>query len=226
MKFLKNQTGTASQPGFSNPRVLLAFALCSVGVLVAMLGFAAAPPSMPLAPTAANWAIVTSPNTSTTQNNLLGVTCVSASDCWAVGSYDAGSGAPKSLIEHWDGRAWAVEPSPNASLPSNVLTDGTCVSASDCWAVGFSQSLVGAYNINQTLIERWDGTAWTIVTSPNTSALDNYLDSVTCVSASDCWAVGYYYTGNAVESGMYQTLIEHWDGSSWAIVTSPNTSTT
>src|SRR5437879_5254744 len=48
-----------------------------------------------------DWSIVTSPNTSTTQNNLLGVTCVSASDCWAVGSYVAGSGAPRTLIEHW-----------------------------------------------------------------------------------------------------------------------------
>jgi hypothetical protein len=277
-----------------------------------------------------NWSIVTSPNTSTTQNNLLGVTCVSASDCWAVGSYVASSGAPRTLIEHWDGTAWAIVPSPNASLPNNVLSgvtcvsasdcwavgyyvsgpsvyqtlierwdgtswvivsspnaaqinllngvtcrsasdcwaigyseivgagtlnidqtlierwDGTawtivtspnasawpknflfgvtCVSASDCWAIGFSQSLVGTSNINQTLIERWDGTAWAIVSSPNTlAALDNYLDGVTCVSASDCWAVGYY--GN-VSMTAWQTLIEHWDGTAWAIVNSPNTSTT
>src|SRR5207249_3636353 len=34
------------------------------------------------------WSIVTSPNTSTTQSNgLSGVTCTSASNCWAVGSY-------------------------------------------------------------------------------------------------------------------------------------------
>src|SRR5205823_3782732 len=110
--------------------------------------------------------------------------------------------------------------------PKNFLYNVTCVSASDCWAVGFSQSLVGADNINQTLIERWDGAAWAIVNSPNTSANKKYQHSVACGSASDCCAVGYYYTGNAVESGMYQTLIEHWDGSSWAIVTSPNTSTT
>ena len=103
----------------------------------------------------------------------------------------------------------------------------TCVSASNCWAVGFSQSLVGTSNINQTLIERWDGTAWAIVSSPNTNPTqNNYLDGVTCVSASNCWAVGRYYTGNAVQSGVYQTLIERWDGTSWAIVTSPNTSAT
>ena len=47
---------------------------------------------------------------------------------------------------------------------------------------------------------------------------------MTCVSASDCWAVGYYIYSSGVY--IYQTLIEHWDGTSWAIVTSPNTSTT
>src|SRR5437870_7375834 len=154
MKFLKNQTRTASQPGFSNPRVLLAFALCSVGVLMAMLGFAAAPPSMPLAPTAANWSIVTSPNTSTTQNNLLGVTCVSASDCWTAGSYVAGSGAPRTLIEHWDGTAWAIVTSPNASLPNNVLSGVTCVSASDCWAVGYYYT---GTDVERSMHQRMDG---------------------------------------------------------------------
>jgi hypothetical protein len=42
---------------------------------------------------------------------------------------------------------------------------------------------------------------------------------VTCTSASDCWAVGYYSFG-----GPSQTLIEQWNGASWAIVSSPNTS--
>src|SRR5438105_8669888 len=137
-----------SQSGLFNPRILGAFALCSLGVLLAMLSLAATPtrgnaetlvPTMPLAPAVAggDWSIVTSPNTSTTQNNLLGVTCVSASDCWAVGSYVADRGAPQTLIEHWDGTSWAIVPSPNTSLPNNVLSGVTCVSWSDCWAVGY-----------------------------------------------------------------------------------------
>jgi hypothetical protein len=75
--------------------------------------------------------------------------------------------------------------------------------AADCWAVGyyFTGSVV------QTLIERWDGTSWAIVTSPNPSAsLNNLLYGVTCVSASDCWAMGYYTTANGVD----QTLAEHY----------------
>src|SRR5207244_5348730 len=142
-----------------------------------------------------DWSIVTSPNISTTQNNLLGVTCVSASDCWTVGSYVAGSGAPRTLIEHWDGTAWAIVASPNASLPNNVLSGVTCVSASDCWAVGY---YVTGPSVYQTLIERWDGTAWTIVASPNAAPL-NILNGVTSRSASDCWSVGY--SGAAVGTG-------------------------
>ena len=77
-------------------------------------------------------------------------------------------------------------------------------------------------NNYQTLIERWDGTSWAIVSSPNTSTTqNNYLYGVTCASASECWAVGYYFYGSA-----YQTLIERWDGTSWAIVSSPNASAT
>src|SRR5437870_4634209 len=122
------QKNSISQSGLFNPRVLVAFTLCSVGVLLAMLSFAANPPggmtgssgnspgdsffadkhagpftgkaaagvaSRPLAPTGPGWSLVTSPDTSATQdNNLQGVTCASASDCWAVGSYNAGSAFP------------------------------------------------------------------------------------------------------------------------------------
>ena len=80
----------------------------------------------------------------------------------------------------------------------------TCASAIDCWAVGsYSASM------SQTLVERWDGTSWAIVTSPNSSATQNsYLQAVTCASASDCWAVGASVVGIA-----YQTLVElvGWD---------------
>src|SRR5207253_479637 len=120
----------ASQSGFFNPRVLLAFALCSVGAFLAMLSFAATPPTemrgfaansptMPLAPTAAaDWSIVASANSLRAQTNILiGTTCVSASDCWAVGFYDA-AGDPtnplyQTLIERWDGTSWAVVTSAN-----------------------------------------------------------------------------------------------------------------
>jgi hypothetical protein len=110
----------------------------------------------------------------------------------------------QTLIERWDGTSWAMVSSPNTSATqANLLLGVTCASASNCWAVGDYYNGIAL----QTLIERWDGTAWSIVTSPNIStAQTNVLSGVTCVSASECWAVGYSYADN----GVAQTLIEHY----------------
>ena len=168
------------------------------------------------------WAIVPSPNTSAAQtNNLIGVTCVSPSDCWAVGYYINGSNVQQTLIEHWDGTSWAIVPSPNVGTTHhNTLSAVTCASATNCWAVGTSNN----GSVNQTLIERWNGTSWAIVASPNSGALSNTLKGVTCSSGSDCWAVGYYTyaTGDLLTPSADATLIERWNGTSWAIVPSPN----
>ena len=42
----------------------------------------------------------------------------------------------------------------------------------------------------QTLIERWNGTAWTIVPSPNVSERSNELFHIAVIRTSDAWAVG------------------------------------
>jgi hypothetical protein len=165
-----------------------------------------------------SWTTITSPNTNPTQQNLLrSVSCVSASDCWAAGSYYNGS-YYQTLIEHWDGIWWAIVTSPNtADTEYNYLLSVSCVSSSDCWAVG---SYSNGSGIPQTLIERWNGSSWSIVTSPNaSSSQENMLNAVACVSSSDCWAAGSSVNST---TGIYQTLIERWNGSSWTIVTSPN----
>ena len=146
-----------------------------------------------------SWTIVNSPNTNTQSNVLLGVTCGSASDCWAVGNYAFTGSVLQTLIERWNGTSWEIVSSPNTSTSqSNLLYSVTCGPASDCWAVGYY--IVDAVsNLNQTLIERWDGTSWAIVSSPNTSATQsNLLYGVTCGSTPDCWAVGYYYNASSV----------------------------
>jgi hypothetical protein len=63
------------------------------------------------------------------------------------------------------------------------------------------------------------GSSWSIVTSPNQGVNANQLSAIATVSPSDAWAVGSYYRNNTVE---WQTLIEHWNGTSWSVVASPN----
>ena len=83
-----------------------------------------APVGPPLSPVAAGWSIVSSPNPGTSPYNFLsGVTCTSASQCWAVGYYVNGSGFGQTLIEQWDGTSWSVVASPNTD--ANHTTSST-----------------------------------------------------------------------------------------------------
>ncbi len=59
--------------------------------------------------------------------------------------------------------------------------------------------------------------------SPNPSATANSLSSVSAVSGSDAWAAGYY-TNNTTHA--IDTLILHWDGTTWTQVPSPSPSST
>jgi len=167
------------------------------------------------------WAVVSSPSSSPVQTNFLnGVTCVSATDCLAVGAYSNQGlfNYYQTLIEHWDGSAWTIVPSPNTSPTDfNVLNSVTCASANDCWAVGWLSTATG----DNTLVQHNNGSGWVMVSSPNNAAgQTNTLNSVTCVSSSDCWAVGFYYKSN---NNIFQTLIEHYDGTAWSLVSSDNT---
>jgi hypothetical protein len=65
----------------------------------------------------------------------------------------------------------------------------------------------------------WDGTSWSRVPSPNPSATgDNVLSAIDAISADDIWAVGWHASGELDGA----TLTEHWDGSDWSVVLSPN----
>jgi hypothetical protein len=126
------------------------------------------------------------------------VSCVSASDCVAVG-YTYTGPAYETLVMVWDGSVWSIVASPSPGTSSDVLSSVSCVSASDCVAVGYTDT-GPAY---ETLVMVWDGTVWSIVSSPNAGTSDDALYSVSCVSAWDCVAVGYTDTGNNI----YETLV-------------------
>src|SRR5205823_14285450 len=62
---------------------------------------------------------------------------------------------------------------------------------------------------------------WSMVPSPNIAGQNNTLRGLSVVAANDIWAVGIsFQTG-----GFYDTLTEHWDGTQWTIVPSPNPGT-
>jgi hypothetical protein len=162
------------------------------------------------------WNVVSSPSPGPAQNELTGITVVSASDVWAVGYHD-GNSTISTLIEQWNGSQWSVVSSPNAASGS-FLNGVSAASASNIWAVGTYGTLFGLY---QTLIEHWNGHTWSIVTSPNPGSVGNLLNAVAAISAGNAWTVGTY--SNTQYSS--QSLVEHWNGTAWSILKSPNVGT-
>jgi hypothetical protein len=106
-------------------------------------------------------------------------------------------------MEKWDGTSWSIATLPDIDGLSVSLNGVSCVSTSECWAVGKTP---------RSLIERWDGNAWSIVSSPNTVigfGFDDLL-GVSCAPTSRCWAVGFFYKP---VSNLYvpsQTLIQEY----------------
>jgi hypothetical protein len=101
-----------------------------------------------------------------------------------------------------------------ASAPAGELTGASVVSASQTWAAGDLSSQGSA---NRTLIERYNGSAWSVVASPNKGSGNNALNGVSMISGAG-WAVGY------TQSGPYQPLALHWNGTQWSLV-APGSST-
>src|SRR6266446_232414 len=167
------------------------------------------------------WNVVSSPNPGTSENILNRVTAVSTTDAWGVGFY-FNNNAPnplQTLIENWDGSNWNVVSSPNAGTYSNILNGITEVPGSNqLWAVGYFWDSSNTY---LPLIEHWDGSSWSIVPNPNPGRSDDLLNGVAALSVNNAWAVG---TSNNIRAGQEQTLTEHWDGTTWSIVRSPNLS--
>jgi hypothetical protein len=161
-----------------------------------------------------SWSVAPSPHPASSVDNLNGVSCVSVNACTAVGyHYLLGSGIIETLVESWNGTRWTVAPSPNPASAANVLDGVSCVSAVVCTAVGFDYETP---NAQRTLVESWNGTAWSAVPSPNRPS-SNALDGVSCASATACTAVGSHGDRRSTRS-----LIESWDGVTWSLVTSPN----
>ena len=129
-----------------------------------------------------------------------------SNNVWAVG-YSTSSGRQNTLIERWNGTQWRVVASPNAGTSGdNVLTSVDALSGTNAWAVGSSRTATS----RTSLIQRWNGTSWTIVSSPNPGTLGNSLLGVEAAGPNDIWAVGWKNSGNGLQS-----LLLHYDGTGW-----------
>lgn len=156
-----------------------------------------------------SWSVVANPTLSG-QNLLVSVSAIATNNVWAVGQ--ASGSLP--LTENWNGSSWSVVSAPLPGSSGYFWSVAAIPGTNEAWAVGTYQN---SRNVTRTLIEQWNGTAWSIVSSPNASGSANRLLSVAAASSTDAWAVGNYKDS----SGALQELTEHWNGTSWSVVSSP-----
>jgi hypothetical protein len=169
-----------------------------------------------------SWQVTPTVNPTGNVDLFYGVANISPSNAWAVGYSDTGSGY-QALIEHWNGTSWSRVAAPTApSSSAETLNAVVATSATDVWAVGshFDSSAGGFVG----LTEHFNGASWSIVPSPflydagqGTHVIPD-LVTVTATSPTDLWA--------ASSSGVQTAVFEHWNGTTWSVVTGPvNTAT-
>ena len=130
------------------------------------------------------WSIDTAPDSGLNQTFLSGVSCVDAATCVAVGSGEPNRG----VAMKWDGVVWSVTPTATPH-DRDLLNAVSCASATHCIATGYRADSGSTF----TLVESFDGTAWTGVPSDSApGANDNYLSGVSCPRTGRCFAVGFY----------------------------------
>jgi hypothetical protein len=163
-------------------------------------------------------------------SNLLGVSCASASACVAVGVDTVPPGGP--AIDSWNGSGWTSQAPADGAFE---LTAVSCATATDCMALGINEAngaiseyfngtswaleplpaktnpiavdcptIARCIAVGTGMIDYWNGTSWS--GQPGVSSKEQ-LDSVSCLTASSCMAVG---------DQAARALAEYWDGSHWA----------
>jgi hypothetical protein len=142
-------------------------------------------------------------------------------DIWLVTPNAAG----RAVVEHWNGARFSQVHLPlPAGTKGEQLNTISAVSRTDAWVVGYYVPTVGTVT-TATLVEHWNGRAWSVVPSANPwTPSQNVLahqDLLYGVSAQrdGAWAVGNYADGMIDGQG---TLTERWNGHAWTWVKSPN----
>jgi hypothetical protein len=148
------------------------------------------------------WTVVPSPTVSAspTHDSLFAVSADALNDAWAVGTAGRGDTLTGELLR-WNGTAWVV----TTAAAGMTISGIRALSPTNVWAVGTRLDLTTHSMIAS--IERFDGKAWTIVSSP--APANSSLRGIAASSAGDIWAVGQ--VGQS-------TFAEHFDGTTWTIV--------
>ncbi len=170
------------------------------------------------------WSLAAVPEPETTSgafNVLEGLSCTSATNCWAAGSdgYDGSSALTVNQVLHWNGHKWSETPVPEpdgtGDFASNVLVGVSCSAPDSCWAIGYVGNLdLVAPVLNEAL--HWNGSAWSTASVPAPAGHSDddhsFLFGIRCTSRTNCWASGQAQPGGKV----VRNALLHWNGTRWS----------
>lgn len=160
-----------------------------------------------------SWALTTlQPPPAGTAGGVSTVSC-STDTCLAVGYVQGDNDTSSPFSELWNGTSWATVPLPGGLAQ---LSGVSCVSTTDCVAVGGT----GTEGDAGPLIFRWNGTRWggrTVLANPP-GTRQSRLQSVSCLAAHGCTAVGVDFTPR-IEAD--NAIAEHENGSTWTLQSVP-----
>jgi hypothetical protein len=165
---------------------------------------------------AATWTVVPAVSQAQFGSVFWGTDLLSPAAGWAVGSGDSGTlPARVPVIQRYDGTRFRSVAGP--TVPGGgELRDVDATSATDAWAVGFSQTSTG----NAGLTERWNGSAWQLVPIEDPApGLRNVLLGVKAFAGGTAWAVGSSSVPGSLND---ETVAQRWNGSRWERVKTPS----
>jgi hypothetical protein len=113
------------------------------------------------------------------------------------------------LVEHWNGMAWTILPTPIDGFLGSSLSSIAALGPDDVWAVGSASVRPSR---SKALIERWDGTSWSVSQFGVPHGIRSGLIDV-MATPDGAWSVGWA----AGRFGCGPTSV-HLDGGTWSTV--------
>jgi hypothetical protein len=170
--------------------------------------------------TAGGWTAHDIPTPAQATGSLNTITCLGANDCVAAGSYLPRGGHYTSLIESWNGRAWARLAAPATTGHDVTLDSVSCASATSCVATGYAFTTQASPEPRTIgITEILSGTAWRLVTPAWPSGRDSFPTRVSCLSPTRCLLVGA--TALHANNDYRYPYAATWNGTAWAPVAVP-----
>ena len=160
----------------------------------------------------------TAPFQSRTPNDrLVDVVCTSDGNCTAVGTFRDSNGTLNPFAVTSTNGTWGT--ATPIALPNNgawaYTTGVSCASAGNCTAIGYVASSGGIYDAFTATSANgtWGaGTRAVFANGVQNATPDSSFSSVSCASAGNCTAVGFFYSA----AGFYESMAMTSTNGTWA----------